>query len=136
MEPETGLILRAPGAGWVRSSSPTPGACFTLVNREMETSVSVYWAGADETWPGPAAPANAAVKPVAFGGWPGEGWNAVSPDAPDRERVVRRMRTEAGRVSAVLDAPREFASAALLDFAALLRGTRVPGAGAPRAVGR
>jgi hypothetical protein len=100
----------------------------------MRTTIAVYWSVSQEQWPGPEVPAGVSVKPIAFGGWPGEGWTTNVPGATGVERVVRRRRTDAGRVTVVLDTPQEFASAAALDFAALLRGTHLPvGARTPAA---
>jgi hypothetical protein len=126
LDPVSGMVIRTPSAGWLPAPQGAESAVFALMNREVRSTIKVFWAPTGADWPGPSPVEPSRVKPARFGGWPGEGWEtAASPD--DAGIVVRRMQTRAGRVVAVLEAPPDFRPPMLLDFAALLRTARVPG---------
>jgi len=126
LDPLSGMVIRAPSAGWLPAPEWAKDAVFALVNREARSCIRVYWAPNGAGWPGPAPAEPTGVKPARFGGWPGEGWD--TPGSPDDAGiVVRRMQTRAGRVVAVLEAPPDLRPPMLLDFAALLRTAQVPG---------
>jgi len=126
LDPASGMVIRAPTAGWLPAPQRAESAVFALVNREARSTINVFWAPTGAEWPGPAPVEPSRVKPARFGGWPGEGWEtAATPD--DAGIVVRRMQTRVGRVVAVLDAPPDFRPPMLLDFGALLRTARLPG---------
>ena len=128
LDPDSGLVVSSPAPGWIRTPTPRPGSWLTLLNPELRASMAVYRGEAEGPWPGPEPGPGCRVQPVRFGGWPGEGWHGeASPGTP--ETVVRRMKTTQGRVTVVLETPRELASAVVMDFTKVLRDMQVPGAG-------
>ncbi len=110
-----------------------PGVVLTLRNKEMDAIITVYWRhGA--SWPGPAPSTGVKAKPIAVGGWPGQGWREAlagwsDPATPKAKRIrtVRRTRTEEGGLSVVLEAPEAMMPPAYLDLSHVLRGCRFPG---------
>lgn len=124
IDTDIGAVLRLPSLGWL-VERPEPGV-FSIVNAELEATITIHWRAESDGWPGPQVPEGDTEEPVRVGAWGGTGWEQLLEDGT-RQRVVRRRAVGDGRLVAVLDAPLDMLGPARIDLRALLTESRFGG---------